>query len=117
MARPKANIDWSKVNKYLQAQCESVGIAGLLGISVDTLYNRCKTDNNMDYSVFVAQKKSEGKELLRAKQYQIAMEGDKTMLIWLGKQYLEQKDRPDITSAGDKIAPINIIIDKQDASV
>lgn len=94
--RPKAIIDWKKVEKYLQAQCDSVGIAGLLGISVDTLYIRCKTDHNIDYSAYSAQKKSEGKELLRAKQYQSAMEGDKTLQIWLGKQYLEQKDKQEI---------------------
>ena len=94
--RPEAIIDWNKVKKYLQAQCDSVGIAGLLGISVDTLYNRCKTDNNMDYSAFAAEKKSEGKELLRGKQFSVAMEGDKTMLVWLGKQYLQQRDKSEI---------------------
>jgi hypothetical protein len=96
--RPKADIDWNKVNKYLQAQCNATGIAGLLGISVDTLYIRCKTDHKMDFSAYSAQKKAEGKELLRAKQYQSAMEGDKTLQIWLGKQYLEQKDKSDITT-------------------
>lgn len=94
--RPKAIIDWKKVEKYLQAQCDATGIAGLLGISVDTLYNRCKTDLNMDFSAYSAQKKSEGKELLRAKQYQSAMEGDKTLQIWLGKQYLSQKDKSEV---------------------
>ena len=29
---------------------------------------------------------------LRRKQFELAMNGDRTMLIWLGKQYLEQKD-------------------------
>jgi len=104
--RPEAIIDWNKVTKYLQAQCDSVGIAGLLGISVDTLYNRCKRDNNLDYSAFAAQKKSEGKELLRGKQYSVAMEGDKTMLVWLGKQYLMQSDKQELTGKdGEKLIP------------
>lgn len=30
---------------------------------------------------------------LRHKQVQLAMQGDKTMLVWLGKQLLGQKDR------------------------
>jgi hypothetical protein len=97
MARPKANIDWDKVGKYLQKQCSAVGIAGLFGISTDTLYLRCKQDLNIDFTAFSEQKKSEGKELLRAKQFDAAMAGDKVMLVWLGKQYLEQREKSDIS--------------------
>jgi len=96
MARPKADIDWKKVDKYLQAQCEGTGIAGLLGIDEQTLYRRCKEDNKIGFAEYSALKKSEGKELLRAKQYQSAMEGDKTMQIWLGKQYLMQKEKSEV---------------------
>jgi len=46
----------------------------------------------MGFSAYSTIKRGEGKELLRAKQFQIAMEGDKTMLVWLGKQYLDQSD-------------------------
>ena len=59
MGRPKANIDWNKVDKYLQAQCDGVGIAGLLGIDCETLYNRCKEDNKVGFSEYSAQR--EGK--------------------------------------------------------
>lgn len=34
-----------------------------------------------------------GKSNIRAKQYQLAMQGDKTMLIWLGKQILGQSEK------------------------
>ena len=33
---------------------------------------------------------------LRKKQFEVAMSGDVRMLIWLGKQYLGQKETPDI---------------------
>ena len=33
---------------------------------------------------------------LRQKQFQMAMDGDVRMLIWLGKQYLNQKDSPEV---------------------
>jgi len=92
MARPKADIDWNKVDKYLQAQCNGTGIAGLLGIAPITLYRACEEKYKVNFEAYSAQKKGEGKELLRAKQFQIAMEGDKTMLVWLGKQYLDQSD-------------------------
>jgi len=96
MARPKANIDWNKVDKYLQAQCGGTGIAGLLGIHPNTLYETCKEVYKCNFSEYSEQKKGEGKELLRAKQFQTAMDGNVTMQIWLGKNYLEQADKQEI---------------------
>lgn len=95
MGRPKANIDWNKVDKYLQAQCDGVGIAGLLGIHPNTLYRLCEEEFKISFSEYSATKKAEGRELLRAKQFQSAMEGDKALQIWLGKQYLAQRDKID----------------------
>jgi len=91
--RPKADIDWNQVGKLLEAGGSAVGIAASIGIIEDTLYNRCKTDLKMDFSAFSQQKKAKGDELLRTKQFQVAMTGDKTMLIWLGKQRLGQSDK------------------------
>ena len=34
-----------------------------------------------------------GRMSLRREQYRLAMDGDRTMLIWLGKQYLGQADK------------------------
>ena len=33
---------------------------------------------------------------LRKKQFEMAMDGDVRMLIWLGKQYLGQKENPEV---------------------
>ena len=113
--RPEAIINWDVVASYLRAQCDTVGIAGIIGICPDTLYNRCKKDNNLDYSAFVEQKKAEGKEMLRAKQFTTALGNIKenispnvSMQIWLGKQYLEQKDKSDFEIAGKNGKPIII---------
>ena len=95
--RPEAVIDWTKVGRYLQAQCLTTGIAGVLGISTDTLYLRCMKDLNMDYTAFSEQKKAEGKELLRMKQFELAMMGNVPMAIWLGKNLLGQKDQVEQT--------------------
>ncbi len=104
MSRPKTQIDWNKVNQYLKAQCDGVGIAGILGIHPNTLYIACEDEFKISFSEYSQQKKSEGKELLRAKQFSMAMEGDKTLCIWLGKQYLDQKDRKDVTSGDQSLA-------------
>jgi hypothetical protein len=98
MAAKKIDIDWKIVGRYLQAQCSGSGIAGILGIHENTLYDRCKKDQGMEFMAFAALKRGEGKELLRAKQFDLAMSGNIAMAIWLGKQYLNQKDRNDVTT-------------------
>lgn len=95
--RPKANIDWQQVGKLLEAGCQAVGIAEIMGVSPDTLYTRCKIDNKLDFSAFSQQKKAKGDDMLRAKQYQTAMSGNVTMQIWLGKQRLGQSEKSEIS--------------------
>lgn len=107
VGRPEIKIDWAKVDQYLRAQCNGTGIAGIIGVSPDTLYRKCIEDNKTNFSDYSAQKKSEGKELLRAKQHLTAMEGNVTMQIWLGKQYLDQKDKNEISETA-KIEYVNV---------
>ena len=38
--------------------------------------------------------KEDKKKMLQDKQWEVAMEGNVQMLIWLGKQYLGQSDNP-----------------------
>jgi hypothetical protein len=95
MARPKVQIDWDRVGQMLEAGCSGVGIAGVLGIDEATLRKRCPKDLKISFSEFAQQKKAKGDDLLRLKQFDMAMKGDKTLLIWLGKQRLEQAERQD----------------------
>lgn len=97
--RPRTKIDWSKVDNLLKAGVEGTSIAQMLGISADTLYLRC-TQEYPDYPTFTAYaqaKRAEGLDLLKLKQFDVALKGDRTMLIWLGKQYLGQSDKVDGT--------------------
>jgi hypothetical protein len=52
----------------------------------------------MGFSEYYRLKASVGKISLRRKQYSIAQEGNVTMLIWLGKNWLGQTDKLDIES-------------------
>ena len=36
---------------------------------------------------------------MRRKQFEVANNGSVPMLIWLGKQYLDQKDKQEVTGA------------------
>ena len=125
MPRLKIEIDWKKVDGYLRAQCDGTAIASLLGIHPDTLYNACEREHNSVFSAYAATKRSEGKELLRVKMYQSAMEGDKTMQVWLSKQYLGFSDQQKIdhTTGGEKfngfafLSPIAAPDDSDDANI
>ena len=96
--RPTAviQVDWDKVSKYLQAGCSGVECASIIGIHENTLYERCKKDLKLDFVAFKAKNRATGEGGLRAKQYQLAMSGDRVLLIWLGKQRLGQADKQEI---------------------
>jgi len=97
MGRPRKEIDWDLVDDYLRAHCDGTGIANVLGIAADTLYLACKNKFNMTFSAYSAIKKSEGIELIRKKQFDLAMSGNSSMLVWLGKQYLGQQEKRELS--------------------
>lgn len=92
--RPLISIDWKKVDQLLISGCRGTEVASFLGIHKDTLYDRCVKEKNMSFSDYSAQKRQKGDSLLKHKQFQIGMEGNTTMLVWLGKQRLKQKENP-----------------------
>ena len=49
------------------------------------------TDANKDFKI-------EQLTALRQKQFEMAMDGDVRMLIWLGKQYLGQSEKPEVVT-------------------
>jgi IS30 family transposase len=94
MANKKVNIDWSYIGELCEAGCSGVEIASKLGIHQNTIYQRCKTDLNIEFVEFSQQKKQSGEALIKKTQFDMAVKDkDKTMLIWLGKNRLGQKDK------------------------
>ena len=91
--RPPIPIDWEVVDGMCEIQCTGEEIAGVLSIHYDTLVNACKREHNCTFSEYIGQKKSTGKMSLRRKQYSTAMDGNPTMLVWLGKNWLGQTDK------------------------
>jgi hypothetical protein len=96
----RKTIDWDRVNELLEKQCSGLQIAAHLGLDEDTLYNRCKSDKQHTWSDYASKMKSSGHVILREKQWDLAMQGDKTMLIFLGKQYLDQSEKQKIDTTG-----------------
>lgn len=85
MARPKKIIDPKQVEELAAIQCSLAEMSAVLRCDKKTLYNR--------FAAEMAAGRERGKSSLKRKQYEVAMSGNATMLIWLGKQHLEQSDK------------------------
>jgi hypothetical protein len=94
--RKKIKIDWKKVDNSLRAGSNGVQVSAMLGISFDTLSRRTKEEKNADFADYLQQKRQEGNDILFGKQYELAKSGDRGMLIWLGKNRLDQSDKKEI---------------------
>jgi len=91
--RPLKEIDWEKVDALCAIHCTRDEIAEVLSISDDTLSRACKRVHGETAEAYIARKSLRGKCSLRRRQWKSAEAGDKTMMIWLGKQWLGQVDK------------------------
>ncbi len=87
MARPKLDIDPEQVEKLASKLWKNTEIAAFFGCDEGTIRKR--------FSDILQKGREIGKTKLRDRQMQAAMDGNVTMLIWLGKQYLGQSDKVD----------------------
>jgi methylphosphotriester-DNA--protein-cysteine methyltransferase len=92
--RPVKDIDFKLLDVLCAAQCTAEEIATYLGVSEDTLGRRIKEKFDIGFAEYFSKKRAAGFASLRSSQFKLA-KTNATMSIWLGKQYLGQKDRPD----------------------
>lgn len=85
MPKPKIPIDEAQVEKLAAIMCTMEEIGSIVNCSVDTLERR--------FAETIKKGRDKGKMSLKRKQYEMAIGGNVTMLIWLGKQHLGQRDR------------------------
>ena len=83
--RPKKEIDYISVEKLANIQCTQEEIANFLGLSVRTL------QRDEEFCRIYKKGQDNGKMSLRRMQWKLA-EKSYAMAIFLGKQYLGQKD-------------------------
>ena len=86
-------VDWELVDRMLEAGCLGTEIAAHLQMDKTVLYKKCKMEKGKNWQEYCHEKKARGDGKIRIKQFNLCMNGDKTMLIWLGKQRLGQRDR------------------------
>lgn len=89
--RPKIQIDNKQFEKLCGMQCTLEEIAGFFDCSMDTIERWCKRSYKMTFAETYKKYSYAGKLTLRRAQFKLA-EKNASMAIWLGKQYLGQKD-------------------------
>jgi len=93
VGRPLIKIDWELVDRMCGIHCTGEEQAGMLSIDYDTLDRACQREKGVNFAEYFKQKSANGKMSLRRRQYTAAMEGQPTMMVWLGKQWLGQTDK------------------------
>ncbi len=100
--RTTKEIDWAKVDQLLMAGCIGTEIAPHFDMHPTTFYDKMAVHYGMSFTEYCAIKRQQGESLLKAQQYAKAMglsdKGDNTLLIWLGKCRLGQKETQDVLS-------------------
>lgn len=91
MARPRKEIDLEQFKKLCGLQCTLTEIAGFFDCSEDTIENWCKRELKQGFSDVYKIYSAPGKISLRRYQFKLA-ERNAAMAIFLGKQYLGQRD-------------------------
>jgi hypothetical protein len=109
-------VNWDLCQNLLRIQCTGEEIAGAMDISYDTLERACKRDHEMKFADYSDLKRAEGRASLRRAQWKAAQSGNPTMLIWLGKQMLGQRDKQDfdLTTSDGSMRPTTVVIKAAD---
>ena len=102
MARPRKEIDQKQFENLCGLQCTLEEICGWFGVTDKTLNSWCKRTYSESFSEVFRQKRSTGKISLRRSQWKLA-EKNANMAIWLGKQYLGQKDIVEVGVEKDNV--------------
>ena len=101
--RPRKHLDVSLIKKLAEMQCTDTEIASALECSRKSLHN------HEEYFTVIKEARERGKISLRRLQFKLA-EKSAAMAIWLGKQYLGQKEPEDIVKETAK-AGFNVYLE------
>jgi hypothetical protein len=88
---PEKDVDWKVFEEACQIFCTQEEMQGLLKVDRDTLRKKVQEKYGEDYSAVYKRLSAGGKQSLRRTQFKLAQKNT-AMAIWLGKQYLDQKE-------------------------
>jgi hypothetical protein len=118
VGHPLKEIDWNVVDDYLITGCPGTKIAAAIGICNDTLYARCEMEKGMCFSAYSQEKRKVGEAILHKAQFDKAIGrtelGDNTLLIFLGKTRLDQKESQEISVAPETVEVFKTVMNQLD---
>jgi hypothetical protein len=82
------------VEDFLTSGATGAQTAAYIGVCDETLYDRVKKEFGISFSDYSSKFKSRGEGMLHVAQFKKAMKLDNTMMVWLGKNRLGQRDTP-----------------------
>lgn len=94
MGRPRKQIEQGLFENLCRIQCTEVEMCSVFECSEDTLNRWCKKTYHATFAETYKKLSTSGKASLRRMQLKLA-EKNANMAIWLGKQYLGQRDEPE----------------------
>ena len=94
--RPIKEIDWKLLDSVLQFGAKLMDCSDILEASDDTIQKRIREQFGITFSEYRERRMSKMRMRLLQKQYDVAMQGNVALLIWLGKQHLGQTDKQEI---------------------
>jgi hypothetical protein len=101
--RPRKEINWTLFEDLCNLQCTQSEICSVLHIHDETLRFRVKDHYEEDYPVIYKRLSEGGKSSLRRLQFKLAHKNT-SMAIFLGKQWLGQRDNDQILVAPPELA-------------
>lgn len=108
--RPPIQIDPLQFEKLCGIQCTEEEIAGWFKCSIDTIERWCKREYGDNFAEVYKKYSVDGKISLRRNQFNLA-KTSAAMAIWLGKQYLNQRDNnSDVEFEDDNKIHIDVVI-------
>lgn len=109
--RPRIEIDKRQFETACAMQCTEEEIGALFDCSVATVERWCAREYGVTFAEVYKSKRDKGKISLRRNQFKLS-ETNATMAIWLGKQWLGQRD--DNNNSTNGIQPEAMTIEIRD---
>jgi DNA-binding CsgD family transcriptional regulator len=100
----------TKLDNRVERQVERMAGYGLTNKEIAEVLGYDENTLKRHFEIFLTKGRVNLKERLKRKQIAVALQGNVTMLIWLGKQYLEQKEQ------SQDLNEIKILLERKDIS-
>lgn len=116
MGRPEKKIDKNMFESMCMVQCTLEEICMIFGVTDKTLNKWCRQNYGTTFSDVFRQKREMGRMSLRRYQFNLA-KSNAAMAIFLGKNYLGQKDSADVEFNPESLAKARELLGGIDSAI